>query len=153
MELFLKTTRSMHVYDALHHAMHQTEWVYVHCACGWGMRNRCQKLCAACLVGTQRTVQNYGWSRTLWRPSHAFLPVLHRQEILSRRPHVMRTSETPAWPQTDIPSVTSNCHSEHGLKLTFLISVQPQIDIPKRDRHVCMHVCTYAHPENRTISH
>ena len=28
------------------------------CACRWGARSRCQKLCVAGLVGAQKTVQN-----------------------------------------------------------------------------------------------
>lgn len=91
--------RSMHVHDALRRVMCQC--VYAHCRCEWGAWSRCQKLCTASLVEAQRTVQNYIWKskmnrkhqltfllfctwvcqiRTLWRPSHTVLPILHCQE-------------------------------------------------------------------------
>ena len=45
----------------------------------------------------------------------AVLPILHRQETLSRHPHVMHVLVTP-----EFISVRANWHSKHDLKLTFL---------------------------------
>ena len=59
-------TKSMYVYDASCHAMRQC--VYAHYACRWGTRSKCQKLCAAGLVGVKRTIPG------LWRlPDTCFL--------------------------------------------------------------------------------
>ena len=126
----LWTLRSTHVHDALCRVMCQC--VYAHCTCKWGVWSRRQKLCAAGLVGPQRTVQNTVENRRwITRMNWLLCLTLPNTYIVKARPHCpphppLPRNVVPLFPQLCPPS-TSSCNAcisdawvpEHERKLTF----------------------------------
>ena len=111
------------------------------CTWRWGARSRYQELCVAGLVGAQKMCASVTPKFLMWN-----IPSEHDLKLTFW-----------AWPQTDIPSATSNWYSERDLKLTFWSNQHSWFHcdckftfLSVTNTCACMHVHTYPHPENRS---